>query len=187
MKGAPPPIPPPGSGAGADPAEAGPSEREPDMTAIFRSPLPVRGVIGSPVELIVVKRTGLSKTDSLEDWVAFEIWTRNRVYQLDRALRCLGVVSRTDQRHQPDSPFIGSTLTGGQRRDSESVEISRPFPLPGMRAVFRHAGGSNKGARFGETSKVERFIIRLGVTTFKAGALDESRHELTARFFMSTE
>jgi len=134
---------------------------------------------------MVIKRRGISHTDAAVNWVAVEIWTRHRIYLVDGTLRCIGVVDRASNVREEDHSLLGATLTGGQRRTQNHIELSQPFPLPGMNAIFRHPAAARGIHPFGETSPVERIILRLGLTTVDVGSVGESNHELTARFFLS--
>ena len=159
-------------------------EREQDDTRVYnmrgRS-----GTRGAPIELMVIKRRGVSHTDNSVQWVAVEIWTRNRIYLIDGSMRCIAVVDRATNRRGEDHSMLGATLTGGQRRSDEQIELSQPLPLPGMNAIFRHRAAARGIHPFGETSPVERVILRLGITSVDVDALGEPHHELTARFFLS--
>ncbi|MDI7269180.1 MAG: hypothetical protein QME96_14415 [Myxococcota bacterium] len=176
----------PGHAAGASERHGTPGEDR-DVTAIFLSPLKPKVARGAPIELTIVRRTGTSHSDAGEEWVAAEIWTHNRIYLLNGRMRCIAVVARTTGRREPQNAFIGSWLNGGQRRSPERVELSQPFPVPGMRAVFRHGDGPGGRKRFGETSEVDRVVVRLGITVLNTDDVAESHHDLTARFFMPTK
>jgi hypothetical protein len=99
-------------------------------------------------------------------------------------MRCRGVWDRRKRANEATHRLMGAVLTGGQRPLSGEVELSRPFPLPGMKAVFKYVVGERQALRFAETSVVERVVLRLGVTTLDPDAPDKSFHELTARFFL---
>ncbi|MBI5502324.1 MAG: hypothetical protein HY907_18920 [Deltaproteobacteria bacterium] len=171
---------------GREETEGGESDedRDPDDTRVYNMKGRAGGR-GAPLELMVIKRRGVSHTDSAVTWVAVEIWTRNRIYLIDGTMRCIGVVDRATNRRGEDHSLLGATLTGGQRRTSAHIELSQPFPLPGMNAIFRHRAASRGIHPFGETSPVERVILRLGLTTVDVDALGEAHHELTARFFLN--
>lgn len=163
-----------------------PPDRDPENTQVYR-PVSGRaaGTRGAPLELMVIKRRGSSHTDGGVTWVAIEIWTLNRIYLVDGKMRCIGVVDRATNRRDEEHSLLGALLTGGQRHGMSRMELAQPLPLPGMNALFRHPPRPRGTHPFGETSVVERVILRLGVTTLDvedagAGAF----HELTARFFL---
>jgi hypothetical protein len=171
--------------------EAEESERDPgeaDTTRMFvpTHRRPAAGTRGSPLELVVIKRRGLSHTDSTMNWVAVEIVTRNTIYLVDGAMRCVGVVDRTTNQREQEHSLLGATLTGGQKRAENRLDLSQPLPMPGMAAIFRRPAAARGIHPFGETSPVERVVLRIGVTTVEIDKAGESFHELTARFFLST-
>ena len=145
------------------------------------------GTRGAPIELMVIKRRGVSHSDSSVNWVAVEIWTRHRIYLVDGVMRCIGVVDRVTNHREEDHSLLGATLTGGQRRTTARIELSQPFPLPGMNAIFRHPAAGRGIHPFGETSPVERIVVRLGLTTVDVDAVGDAYHELTARFFLPSK
>jgi hypothetical protein len=117
--------------------------------------------------------------------MAVEIWTQNRIYLVDGVMRCIAVVDRQSNRRDEEHSLLGATLTGGQRRTEARIELSQPFPLPGMNAIFRHPAAARGIHPFGETSPVERVILRLGLTSVDVESVGDAQHELTARFFLS--
>jgi hypothetical protein len=168
------------------PALYGPGLDDPETvtTSVLTSGRGSRlGFEGSPIELSVVRRRGVSHTDASEQWVALEIWTEHRIYLLTQDMRCVRVHDIREGKDDTSHTLLGATLTGGQHRGKEQVELSQPLPLPGMKAVFRAPGQRNK-PRFVMTSKVERVVLRLGLTSLENMGPDRAFHELTARFFM---
>ncbi|MEZ4225864.1 MAG: hypothetical protein R3B13_33260 [Polyangiaceae bacterium] len=91
---------------------------------------------------------------------AYEVWTKNRVYNLDTSLICTEVIElssgRTDEGHQ----LIGARLVGGQRRRDEGNELSYPLPVPGTDAVFQRKDAKGR-VRLVMTSKVTRVILHV--------------------------
>jgi len=160
---------------------------EGEATTVFR---PDRGLPpgfhSSPLELTVHRARGGTHTDTEAPWVAVEVWTLNRIYLVGGRMHCIGVHKRSEHRDEPDHPLLGALLTGGRRQAKEDVELSQPFPLPGMKAVFRYEVGARSKPRFATTSAVERVVLRLGVTTLEGPGAAGSFHELTARFFIRT-
>ncbi len=168
-----------------------PFERKADVegetTTIFRPDRSAPpGFHGSPLELTVVQSRGATLTDALKPWVAFEIWTRHRVYLIGCQMRCVGVFNRTESRDETTHPLIGALLSGGRGQSGDDVQLTQPFPLPGTKAVFRYEVGARQATRFATSSAVERVVLRLGLTTLEGSGTAEAVHELTARFFMRT-
>ncbi len=91
---------------------------------------------------------------------AYEIWTKNRVYNLDISLTCTEVIDlstgATDDRHQ----LIGAQLVGGQRRSDDGNELSYPLPTPGTDAVFQKPDPKGR-VRLIMTSKVTRVLLHV--------------------------
>lgn len=67
------------------------------------------------------------------------------------------VLSRTTGKPEPGHSMLGSRLGGGRLREASAVRFSYPFPLPGMEAMFA------QGKKYGYTSLIERFIVRVRV------------------------
>jgi hypothetical protein len=170
---------------GAGEADKDPNEVD-TTTAFVPAQRRPAGTRGSPLELVVIKRRGLSHSDPTTNWVAIEIVTRNTIYLVDGGMRCIGVVDRATNKRETDHSLLGATLTGGQKRAENRLDLSQPFPLPGMAAIFRRPAAARGIHPFGETSPVERVVLRIGVTTVEVDKAGESFHELTARFFLST-
>lgn len=90
----------------------------------------------------------------------YELWTKNRVYNLDATMSCIEVIDlasgRTDKKHT----LLGAQLVGGQMRTPDGNELSYPLPTPGSDAVFQKL--DNKGrVRLVMTSKVTRVILHV--------------------------
>lgn len=104
---------------------------------------------------------------------ALEIHTQNRIYVVDSTLACIEVVDRATGARDPKHSTIGAQLVGGQRRYDKTVHLARPFPVPGTEAVFQRPG---KRTPAGVTSKVERVVLRIRVTSYlleTTGAWDD--------------
>lgn len=104
---------------------------------------------------------------------ALEIWTQNRVYVIDSTLTCSEVISRKTGKADPKHSMIGARLGGGQRQYGKTVHVARPFPVPGTEAVFERPGRRTPA---GVTSKVERVVLRIRVTSVvlqEEGAWDD--------------
>jgi hypothetical protein len=162
-------------------------EPEAEVTSVSRLPEEPSPRKRSPVEITVVHRRGLSQVDASDEWVALEVWTRNRVYLLNGTFTCIGVVNRATRRREPEHVLLGTQLVGGQRRGAGRVDVSQPLPIPGMKALFRKPDGARQLGRFTETSKVERVLFRLGVTSLDLDELEMPPGEVTMRIFLPDE
>ena len=100
-------------------------------------------------------------------WRMLEIWTQNRIYALDSAMRCLEVVDQATGKRAEDHTLLGAHLVGGQRREGDTVHLCHPFPQPGTEAVFEQ--GTAAGARFSHSSTVTRVVLRLRTLTIDPG------------------
>ena len=104
---------------------------------------------------------------------AIEVWTQNRVYTVDSTMTCVEVRDRASGLSDPRHSVLGARLVGGQRRYGKTLHVARPFPVPGTEAVFERDG---KRTPAGVTSKVERVIMRIRVTSVvmeQEGAWDD--------------
>lgn len=104
---------------------------------------------------------------------ALEIWTQNRVYTVDTSMTCSEVRDRHSGVADPRHSVLGARLVGGQRRYGKTLHVARPFPVPGTEAVFEREG---KRTPAGVTSKVERVVLRIRVTSVvmeQEGAWDD--------------
>ncbi len=105
---------------------------------------------------------------------ALEIWTLNRVYVVDSAFVCTRVVDRRTGQFDNAHSTLGATLAGGQRRYGKTLHMARPFPVPGTEAMFTRMSGDKNPTAL--TSKVERVVLRIRVTTLvfdDDGAFDD--------------
>jgi hypothetical protein len=162
-----------------------------DVTTVYKPPERPRPTAAPaarvpPLELTLIRQQGLSHAEAGREWVAVEIWTTNRIYLVNNQMICTGVINRASRKREAEHALLGALLTGGQRRGGNQISFSQPFPIPGMKALFQHTIGARGVHRFGETSKVERVVVRLGITTINLPetADDEAYAELTARFFI---
>lgn len=123
-----------------------------------------------PIE-VVFERATVAPADmpgALKSAPMLEIWTQNRVYYVDATMTCVAVYSRKTA--APEShTAIGARLTGGQRKYDKTVHVSRPYPVPGTEAVFQRDGSSRPA---GVTSKVERVVMRITVTSVVTNSTD---------------
>lgn len=109
---------------------------------------------------------------------AFEIWTGNRVYSLDGTLECIEVIDLATGRSNPNHPFLGARLVGGQTRSEQSNELSFPLPVPGSDAVFQKFDRQNR-IRLSVTSRVTRVLLHVHRVTVTAGERDNTWSTLT--------
>lgn len=117
---------------------------------------------------------------------ALEIWTQNRVYVVDAAMTCIEVRDRKTNLPDPRHSTLGARLAGGQRQYGKTVHLSRPFPVPGTEAVFERPG---KRTPAGVTSKVERVVLHIRVTTYvmqREGAFDDVTSAMLLPGFVAT-
>jgi hypothetical protein len=112
-----------------------------------------------PIEVQVEMHKGPMRQSA--KWRAIEIWTKNRVYSVDSTGVCIEVLDRATGRPDEDHALLGARLAGGQRKEGQRLKLSHPYPVPGTEAVFRLPAG--RAGRFGQTSKVERVVLRVRV------------------------
>ena len=129
------------------------------------------------IEITLVHERGTSYAGNLP-WCAIEIWTRNRVYLVDSAMICIGVVNRAAGKPESAHPILGAKLTGGQRRSEGSMQISHPYPVPGTEAVFKYM--DKKRGTYGQTSRVERMVLRVRVTTVSFNQAEPAWEQITS-------
>ncbi len=149
------------------------SVREEDVSPREPSPPPPREQAELPPELVGIREliprassreTGIevvvvtgAEASGRRPWRAAEVWTKNRVYGLDAAMTCFDVLERLTGKPELTHTMLNSRLGGGRLRTAEQVRFSYPFPLPGMEAMF------TQGKKYGYTSMVERFVLRIRV------------------------
>jgi hypothetical protein len=112
-------------------------------------------------------------------WCAIEVWTKNRVYQIDINMSCIGVVRRETGQADPSSECVGARLGGGQMRRGAQAELCYPLPMPGTEAVFELTDGIRK--KFLVTSLVERVVMRIGSTQVDPPKAEPTWKEITGR------
>ena len=110
-----------------------------------------RATAGVEIQLIHDAQGGARN----KPWRAAEVWTKNRIYGMDSLMVCYEILERASGRPELNHSMLGSRLGGGRLRSADSVRFSYPFPLPGMEAMF------TQGKKYGYTSMVERFILRI--------------------------
>jgi len=141
------------------------------LTSAHRAPL---------IEVEYIRETDASVSPSAA--VVLEIWTRNRIYHIDANLTCVAVINRSTGVPEPHHSLKGTRLIGGQRRSRSTcaIEIVVPFPVPGTEAVFKHE--RKRGSQFGQTSTVERVILRVRKIVVGAAGAEPAWDEITGRF-----
>ena len=94
---------------------------------------------------------------------AVSVLTRNHIYVLDSALRCVEV--RKSPRGEPlsQSQYIGARLMGGYLSSDDALEMSYPFPRPGAMAVFETTRGHARV--YHRTTAVARVELYLSIVT----------------------
>lgn len=109
--------------------------------------------------------------------VTYEIWTKNRVYNLDASLMCIEVIDlasgSTDTRHT----MLGAVLVGGQMRESGGRELVYPLPTPGSDAVFQKEDDKGR-VRLVVTSTVTRTILHVQKVQVVADLADETWNQI---------
>jgi len=131
-----------------------------------------------PIEVEYIRETDTTVSPTAA--VVLEIWTRNRIYHVDANLTCVAVINRSTGAREEHHTLKGTRLTGGQRRSRSTLEIVVPFPVPGTEAVFKHAG--KRSAQYGQTSTVERVILRVRKLVVGATGAEPAWDEITGRF-----
>lgn len=133
-----------------------------------------------PVDIEVVQQRGVATVPQAM-WPMIDIYTHNRLYRVSPQLICIDVVDRKTGKSHGKHPMLGARLGGGQRRTETRVEISDPIPMPGMEVVFKQPG--ERGDKFGQTSRVERVVLRLRVSAWSTASQEAtSWAEITSEF-----
>jgi hypothetical protein len=130
------------------------------------------------IEVEVVTERGPMKKGGR--WRMLEIWTKNRVYSVDAAMNCIEVINRASGRPDEDHPLLGGRLAGGQRKEGQRMKLAHPYPVPGTEAVFKLPPG--RTGRFGQTSKVERVVLRVRLADVPLLDSQPLWEDLAARF-----
>lgn len=94
---------------------------------------------------------------------AVKVFTRNHVYVLDSALRCVEVRKLARGEPLPQSQYIGARLVGGYLNSDDELEMSYPFPRPGAMAVFETIRGRSRV--YHRTTAVARVELYLSIVT----------------------
>lgn len=110
--------------------------------------------------------------------LAYEVWTKNRVYNLDGTMCCYEVIDLATGQSQEHHPFLGARLVGGQRRSGEDSELSFPLPVPGSDAVFQKTD-ENEGIRLAVTSAVTRVILHVHRVDVRVPERDQAWGKIT--------
>ena len=97
-------------------------------------------------------------------WCALQVWTLNRIYDIDWGMRCFGVRDRQSGEVAPDHHLIGAHLAGGQIKGNSALELTYPIPRPGVTAVFEVRDEAK--LEYVTTSEVTRVVLRLRVISF---------------------
>ena len=63
---------------------------------------------------------------------------------------------------------------------SGAIEIIHPFPVPGTEAVFKYL--DRRRSQYGQTSTVDRVVMRVRKYRVEASGADSTWDELTGRF-----
>lgn len=119
----------------------------------------------SPLEVVFDRVTVEAGTVDDSPYRALEIWTQNRVYLVDSTLTCVEVVDRSTGQRDPRHAVLGTKLVGGQRRYDKTIHQSKPFPVPGTEAVFDKPASAGRRVPALVTSKVERTVLHIRVTS----------------------
>jgi hypothetical protein len=120
----------------------------------------------APLEVVFDRVTlAGAAMDSAAPYRALEVWTRNRLYLVDSNFMCVEVIDRKTGRADPTHSVLGTRLAGGQRKYGKTMHQAKPFPVPGTEAVFEKTSVSGRQVPASVTSKVERVVLHIRVTT----------------------
>ncbi len=133
---------------------------------------------GGPRPAVEVETRRVSAQSVQLTRLAYEVWTKNRVYNLDGTMCCYEVIDLATGQSQEHHPFLGARLVGGQRRTGEDSELSFPLPVPGSDAVFQK-NDENKGIRLAVTSAVTRVILHVHRVDVRAPERDQAWGKIT--------
>lgn len=131
------------------------------------------------VEVELVYETGRPGVSG-RGWCALQVWTQNRIYDLEWSMRCFRVVDRETDQPVPGHRLLGARLTGGQRRGGEAMELVYPIPKPGVTAVFEIGEGPK--SEWISTSPVERVVLRLRCLSVPEASAKPRWQELSSSF-----
>lgn len=92
-------------------------------------------------------------------WRGAQVWTRNTIYELDHAMRCISVIRRATGEEEDEHPMLGQHLVGAFGYDPGEPLLEEKLPEPGRSAVFSNL--RMRPATLRRTSPVERIRIRM--------------------------
>lgn len=118
-------------------------------------------------------------------WAMLEVWTQNRVYNIDVNMRCIEVVEIASHKPIADHGLLGARLLGGQHTEEGHTFLSHPFPRPGTEAVFEQPRPS-AAAIFSHSSTVTRVVLRLRQLTIVTGGENQSWDQIAGAGRKST-
>lgn len=119
-----------------------------------------------PFEVIFDRLTvDVSAPEHVGVMPTLDVWTANRIYVMDSNLTCYEVIDRQTGATDPRHKFLGARLNGGQRKYGKTLHTTKPFPVVGTEAVFTRPGPSNQPGPVHLTSRVERVVLHVRVTT----------------------
>lgn len=119
----------------------------------------------APLEVVFDRVTVEGSTPDHTPYRALEVWTQNRIYFVDSSFMCAEVIDRRSGRSDPKHSALGTRLVGGQRKYGKTMHQAKPFPVPGTEAVFEKHGAGGQCVPASVTSKVERVVLHIRVTT----------------------
>jgi hypothetical protein len=140
-----------------------PPDWDAEDDATITEPEPIRpSVTETPRAAVEVEVRKISPQAVKHVRIAYEIWTKNRVYNLDANLQCFDVIDLATGTSNEHHPFVGARLVGGQlrEREGEHAELSFPLPAPGSDAVFQKMDDQQR-IRLAVTSSVTRVILHI--------------------------
>jgi hypothetical protein len=149
----------------------------PDFDATIDDSAPALETIPRPA--VEVEDRRISPVGLRHAQHAYEIWTKNRVYNLDARLECMGVIDLASGQNNAQHPFLGMRLVGGQSQGEEGTELSYPLPVPGSDAVFQKMDKRGK-IRLSVTSRVTRVILHVKRVKVQSQERDTAWGNITA-------
>jgi hypothetical protein len=120
----------------------------------------------APLEVVFDRVTlDAAVPDDTTPYRALEVWTQNRVYFVDSTFLCVEVIDRRTGQADPKHSVLGTRLAGGQRKYGKTMHQAKPFPVPGTEAVFERPAARGRAVPASVTSKVERVVLHIRVTS----------------------
>ncbi len=150
-----------------------------DAASPPREPPPIEVVLSRQAQVLAASEARATG----QRYRMLEVWTRNRVYVVDSALECIEVIDRRTGRPEAAHSLLGASLAGGQRKYTQTMHISRPFPVPGTEAIFVRPG--KKAQPAGLTSKVERVVLNVHIASVAMNEGDEAWDDVTSHLLQS--